>query len=69
MLGWLIRLHLLEDRMIIQLLRTFKFGIVRTNDANFNGFSIVIGILSLELQINLSFVKDKKIIMRDYADA
>ena len=61
MLGWLIRLHLLEDRMIIQLLRT--------NDANFNGFSIVIGILSLELQINLSFVKDKKIIMRDYADA
>ena len=58
MLGWLIRLHLLEDRMIIQLLRTFKFGIVRTNDANFNGFSIVIGILSLELQINLSFVKD-----------
>ena len=69
MLGWLIRLHLLEDRMIMQLLRTFKFGIVRTNDANFNGFSIVIGILSLELQINLSFVKDKKIIMRDYADA
>ena len=69
MLGWLIRLHLLEDRMIIQLLRTFKFGIVRTNEANFNGFSIVIGILSLELQINLSFVKDKKIIMRDYADA
>ena len=69
MLGWLIRLHLLEDRMIIQLLRTFKFGIIRTNDANFNGFSIVIGILSLELQINLSFVKDKKIIMRDYADA
>jgi len=69
MLGWLIRLHLLEDRMIMQLLRTFKFGIVRTNDANFNGVSIVIGILSLELQINLSFVKDKKIIMRDYADA
>ena len=69
MLGWLIKFHLLEDRMIIQLLRTFKFGIVRTNDANFNGFSIVIGILSLELQINLSFVKDKKIIMRDYADA
>ena len=69
MLGWIIRLHLLEDRMIIQLLRTFKFGIVRTNDANFNGISVVLGILSLELQVNLSFVKNKKIIMRDYADA
>ena len=69
MLGWLIRLHLIEDRMIIQLLRTFKFGIVRTNDANFNGISVVLGILSLELQVNLSFVKNKKIIMRDYADA
>ena len=69
MLGWLIKFHLLEDRMIIQLLRTFKFGIVRTNDANFNGISVVLGILSLELQVNLSFVKNKKIIMRDYADA
>lgn len=69
MLGWLITLHLLEDRMVILLLRTFKFGIVRTNDTNFNGVSIVLGILSLELQVNLSFVKNKKIIMRDYADA
>ena len=69
MLGWLIKFHLLEDRMIIQLLRTFKFGIVRTNDTNFNGISVVLGILSLELQVNLSFVKNKKIIMRDYADA
>ena len=69
MLGWLIKFHLLEDIMIIQLLRTFKFGIVRTNDANFNGISVVLGILSLELQVNLSFVKNKKIIMRDYADA
>ena len=69
MLGWLIKFHLLEDRMIIQLLRTFKFGIVRTNDANFNGISVVLGILSLELQVNLSFVKNKKIIMRDYADS
>ncbi len=69
MLGWLIKFHLLEDRVIIQLLRTFKFGIVRTNDANFNGISVVLGILSLELQVNLSFVKNKKIIIRDYADA
>ena len=69
MLGWLMKLYLLDDRFIVILFRIFKFGVIRTNDRNFNGFSFVFGISKIELQINLSFIKNILVREKDYADA
>ena len=48
-LGWLLKLYFLEDRFAIILLRTFKFGIIRTKRDGLNGFSFALGILFLEI--------------------
>ena len=61
MIGWFINLALLKDRFILILLNLFKLGIIKTNSPGFNGLSIVFGIYKLELQINLSLVKNIKV--------
>ena len=60
-LGWLLKLYFLDNKFIIVLFSIFKFGLVRTNSKGFKGFSIVIGISRLELQINLSLIQDIQI--------
>jgi len=60
-LGWLLKLHFLDNKFIIILFSTFKFGLVKTKSKGFKGFSIVVGILRLELQINLSLIQDIQI--------
>tara|TARA_R100001082_G_C4296356_1_gene130429 strand:- start:449 stop:667 length:219 start_codon:yes stop_codon:yes gene_type:complete len=65
-LGWLLKLYFLEDRFAIILLRTFKFGIIKTKNEELNGFSLVVGILFLEMQINLSLIKSQKIELKEY---
>ena len=57
-MGWLISFALLKDRLILILFRLFKVGIIKTGSKGFNGFSVVLGLWKLELQINLSVVKD-----------
>tara|TARA_Y100000593_G_C4236708_1_gene299955 strand:- start:286 stop:501 length:216 start_codon:yes stop_codon:yes gene_type:complete len=64
--GWLISIHLLEDRFIFILLGLFKLGIVRTKEDGFSGFSLVIGFWRFEAQLNLSIVSDIKIKLNDY---
>ena len=68
-MGWLISFALLEDRIIIILCKLIKLGIVRTNSDSFNGLSIIIGFWRLELQINLSLVKDIMIQFKEHETA
>jgi len=56
-LGWLLKLYFLEDRFVMIILKTFKFGLIKNNRTEFSGISIILGILFLELQINLSRIK------------
>ena len=42
----------------MMLLNTFKFGVVRTKEQGFNGFSIVIGLSRLEIQLNVSLTQE-----------
>ena len=65
-LGWFLKLYFLEDRFVMILLRTFKFGLVKTKKNGFNGFSIIVGILFLELQVNLSLIQNQEIKLKDY---
>ena len=66
MLGWLINIALLEDRFILILFNLLKFGIIRTNSDKFSGFSIVLGIYKMELQVNLSLIKNRIITLKSY---
>ena len=66
MLGWLINIALLEDRFILILLNLLKIGIIRTNSNKFSGFSIVLGIHRIELQVNLSIIKNRIITLKSY---
>ena len=63
----LISIHLLDDRFMVILLRFVRIGIVRTNDSKFTGISIILGLFSIELQINLS--KIKKVMLDGYGRA
>ena len=56
-LGWLFKLYFLNDKLVIILFSLFKCGLIRTKSEGFRGFSIVIGISRLELQINLSITR------------
>lgn len=59
----------LNDRFMIILFSFIKLGIIRTNDENFNGISIVFGLFNIELQMNLSKVKKKQIYSHEYGRA
>ena len=61
MKGRLINIVLLEDRFILILFSLFKLGFMKTKSLGFNGLSIIFGIYKLELQVNLSLVKDIKV--------
>ena len=68
-MGWLISFALLKDRLIVILLSLFKIGIIKTQSKGFSGVSIVLGIWRLEIQINLSIVKDILIEFKEYETA
>ena len=59
----------LNDRFMIILFSFIKLGIIRTNDENFNGISLVFGLFNIELQINLSKVKKKQVYIHEYGKA
>ena len=56
-MGWLLSVHLIEDRFIVVLFSLFKFGVVFTKQPGFQGFRIIVGFYRLEAQFNLSIVK------------
>ena len=64
--GWLLSFACLNDRIIIILFNLMKLGFVRTNSKRFNGFSIIIGLSKLELQVNLSLIEDIKLQFKEY---
>ena len=64
--GWLLSFALLNDRIIVILFNSIKFGFIKTNLKRFNGYSIVIGLFRLEMQINLSLVENIKLEFKDY---
>ena len=64
--GWLLSFALLNDRIIVILFNSIKLGFVKTNSKGFNGYSIVIGLFRLEMQINLSLTKDIKLEFKKY---
>ncbi len=66
-MGKLISIHLLEDRLIVILFTIIKLGIIRNKKDGFSGFSLVIGLFNIELQINLS--KYKKVKLNGYGRA
>jgi|2_EtaG_2_1085320.scaffolds.fasta_scaffold33571_2 hypothetical protein len=68
-MGKLISFALLEDRIILILLRFIKLGIIRTKSKGFSGVSIVFGIWRIEMQINMSLVSDILIEFKEYEKA
>ena len=68
-MGRLLKLALLNDRIIIILFSLIKLGIIKTESKGFNGFSLVIGIWKIELQVNLSIVNDILIEFKEYEKA
>jgi|2_EtaG_2_1085320.scaffolds.fasta_scaffold09323_2 hypothetical protein len=59
----LITLYFLDDRTILILFKLIKFGIIKTKSSGFSGYSIVFGIWRIEIQFNLSYVENNKIIL------
>ena len=58
-----------DNKFVVILLSFIKLGIIRTNDENFNGISLVFGLFNIELQINLSKVKKKQVYINEYGKA
>lgn len=58
-----------DNKFVVILLSFIKLGIIRTNDENFNGISLVFGLFNIELQINLSKVKKKQVYIHEYGKA
>jgi len=65
----LLKLALLNDRIIIILFSLIKLGIIKTESKGFNGCSLVIGIWKIELQVNLSIVSDILIEFKEHEKA
>ena len=64
--GWLLSFALLNDRIIVILFNLIKLGFVKTNSKEFKGYSIIIGLSRLELQINLSLTENIKLEFKEY---
>ena len=58
-----------DNKFVVILLSFIKLGIIRTNDENFNGISLVFGLFNIELLINLSKVKKKQVYINEYGIA
>jgi hypothetical protein len=69
MMSKLVTIAWLDDRFMLILLSFIKIGMIRTNDSNFNGISVVFGLFNIELQINLSKIKKKQIYSHEYGRA
>ena len=64
--GWLLSFACLNDRIIIILFNLMKLGFVKTKSKGFKGYSIVIGLSRLELQVNLSLTEDIRLEFKEY---